>query len=139
MRLRLTAVAAVLAIAAVGVGAGCGGDDDDNGGGTTAAEGQLNTIESGKLIVGSDIPYAPFELGREPNYTGLDIDLVNEIGKRLGLTVEIQDTSFDTIFRDLAQGKFDMVASATTITPEREKTVDFSNPYFEAEQSLMVP
>jgi polar amino acid transport system substrate-binding protein len=138
MRLRLTAVAAVLAIAAVGVGAGCGGDDDDNGGGTTAAEGQLNTIESGKLIVGSDIPYAPFELGREPNYTGLDIDLVNEIGKRLGLTVEVQDTSFDTIFRDLAQGKFDMVASSTTITPERAKTVSFSDPYYLADQSLMV-
>jgi ABC-type amino acid transport substrate-binding protein len=137
MRFRFTAVAAVLAIAAVAVGAGCGGDDD-NGGETTAAEGQLNTIESGKLIVGSDIPYAPFEQGREGNYEGLDIDLVNEIGKRLGLTVEVQDTSFDTIFRDLAQGKFDMVASSTTITPEREKTVSFSDPYYLADQSLMV-
>jgi polar amino acid transport system substrate-binding protein len=140
MRTRLTALLAALAIIAMGAFvAGCGGDDDDdNGGETAAAEGELSTIEPGKLIVGSDIPYPPFEQGRDPNYEGLDIDLVNEIGKRLGLTVEIQDTSFDTIFRDLAQGKFDMVASATTITPEREKTVTFSDPYFLADQSVMV-
>jgi ABC-type amino acid transport substrate-binding protein len=139
MRSRIPVLLAAMALlAGSAFAAGCGGDDDDNGGETTAAEGQLNTIEPGKLIVGSDIPYAPFEQGREPNYEGLDIDLVKEIGSRLGLTVEIQDTSFDTIFRDLAQGKFDMVASATTITPEREKTVSFSDPYYLADQSLMV-
>jgi polar amino acid transport system substrate-binding protein len=138
MRLRLTAALAALAIVATaGFAAGCGGDDDD-GDTTAAAEGELSTIEPGKLTVGSDIPYAPFEQGREGNYEGLDIDLVNEIGKRLGLTVEVQDTSFDTIFRDLAQGKFDMVASSTTITPEREKTVSFSDPYYLADQSVMV-
>jgi ABC-type amino acid transport substrate-binding protein len=47
-------------------------------------------------------------------------------------------TPFDPIFRNLAQGRFDMVASAATITPERERTVDFSQPYFPADQSLMV-
>ena len=52
---------------------------------------------------------------------------------------EFVDTSFDTIFRDLAQGKFDMVASATTITPEREETVDFTNPYYlPSAQSILV-
>jgi polar amino acid transport system substrate-binding protein len=54
------------------------------------------------------------------------------------VTPKIEDTSFDTIFRDLAQGKFDMVASATTITPERQKTVDFSMPYYDSLQSLAV-
>ncbi len=51
---------------------------------------------------------------------------------------EFEDTSFDTIFRDLAQGKFEAVASAATITPEREKTVDFTNPYYESEQAILV-
>ena len=140
MRSRIPVLLAAMALFAGGAfAAGCGGDDDDNGGETTAAEGALNTIEPGKLIVGSDIPYAPFQQGRAPDYLSLDIDLVKEIGKRLGLTVEVQDTSFDTIFRDLAQGKFDMVASSTTITPEREKTVSFfSDPYYLADQSLMV-
>ncbi|HEX6601394.1 MAG TPA: transporter substrate-binding domain-containing protein, partial [Solirubrobacterales bacterium] len=46
--------------------------------------------------------------------------------------------SFDTIFRDLAQGRFEAVASATTITDEREETVDFTNPYYFSEQAILV-
>ena len=52
------------------------------------------------------------------------------IGEKIGREVQFQDTSFDTIFRDLAQGKFEAVASATTITDEREESVDFTNPYY---------
>jgi polar amino acid transport system substrate-binding protein len=128
----------VLAVAAVG----CGDDDDDDGGGgggaDTTAAAELDTLKSGTLTVGSDIPYPPFELGRGPDYDGFDIDIANEIATRLELETEIKDTPFDTIFRDLAQGKFDMVASATTITAEREQTIDFADPYYNAEQSILV-
>jgi polar amino acid transport system substrate-binding protein len=129
MRLRLVGVAAALAIAVMAVGAGCGGDDDDNGGGGGG----------GTLTVGSDIPFPPFEQGNAPNYTGYDIDVINEVGKRIDRTIKIQDTAFDTIFTDLANGKFDAVISAATITADREKTVDFSDPYYEANQALVVP
>ncbi|MGH3113374.1 MAG: basic amino acid ABC transporter substrate-binding protein [Gaiellaceae bacterium] len=133
----LLLIAAVLALALTA--AGCGDDDDDGGDTTGAAAGEeLDTKEPGTLIVGSDIPFPPFELGREPNYDGYDIDLVNEIAERLDLEVQIEDTGFAAIFRDLAQDKFDMVVAATTITPEREKIVDFSNPYYFADQSLLV-
>jgi polar amino acid transport system substrate-binding protein len=135
MRLRLTAVAAVLAIAAIGVGAGCGGDDDDNGG---DGGGDLGLIQEGQLLVGTDTPFPPFEIGQPPNISGYDIELVNAIAERLGLDVTYQDTSFDTIFRDTAQGKFDMAVAASTITAEREQTVDFSDPYYKANQSLIV-
>lgn len=115
----------------------CGGDDDEGGDGGAAA--QFDTISEGKLTVGSDIPYAPFEFGREPNYKGFDVDLVTEIGKRVGINdVEFVKTPFDTIFRNLVQGKFDLVATASTITEERKKTVDFSDPYLAADQSLLV-
>jgi ABC-type amino acid transport substrate-binding protein len=128
-------VVAILALAAaVFVAAGCG-DDDGGGGGGGAG---LNTITEGELRVGSDIPYAPFEFGREPDYEGFDVDIVNEIAKRLDLEAKFIKTPFDPIFRNLAQGRFDMVASAATITPEREGTVAFSVPYFNADQSLMV-
>jgi polar amino acid transport system substrate-binding protein len=115
--------------------AGCG-DDDNNGDG--ADTGSIKTIQSGTLTVGSDIPYKPFEFGRAPDYEGFDVDLVNEIANRLDLDPKFVKTPFDPIFRNLAQGRFDMVASAATITPERLKTVDFSEPYFPADQSLMV-
>lgn len=127
---RVRLVLAAFGLSAALIAAGCG--DSGGGGG-----GSLGTITDGTLVVGSDIPYPPFESGRSAStYTGYDIDLVNEIAKRLDLKVEVQDTSFDTIFRDLAQGKFDMVASATTITPERQQEVDFSQGYYETDQSL---
>ena len=59
----------------------------------------------------------PFEFGQAPDYEGFDVDVVNAIAKTLGpARREFVKTPFDTIFRNLAQGKFDMVASASTIT-----------------------
>jgi ABC-type amino acid transport substrate-binding protein len=125
----LTAVALT---SAASLATGCG-DDDDNGG--TAAGGGNG---GGTLTVGSDIPFPPFEQGKAPNYTGFDVELVEAIAEEIGRKAEFQDTSFETIFRDLAQGKFEMVASASTITPEREKTVDFTDPYYLSEQAILV-
>jgi polar amino acid transport system substrate-binding protein len=139
-RLLLLFITALLLLVGTALTA-CGDDDDDDGGGggtQTTATAEIETQKPGTLLVGSDIPYPPFESGRAPDYDGFDIDITNEIASRLELEVEYEDTSFDTIFRDLAQGKFDMVASATTITPEREKTVDFSDPYYNAAQSILV-
>lgn len=131
---RLTALFAVLLLAIASlVVAGCGGDDDTTGDTTSAGGGGGET-----LTVGSDIPYPPFEQGKEGNYTGFDVELMEAIGEKIGRTPEFQDTSFDTIFLDLAQGKFEAVASATTITDEREKTVDFTNPYYLSEQAILV-
>lgn len=133
----LMALAVTLALTA----AGCGGNDGGGGGaGTTGgtATAQLDTIQKGTLTVGSDIPYKPFEFGRAPDYEGFDVEVVNEVGKRIGLKPKFEKTPFDTIFRNLAQRKFDMVASSVTITDERKRTVDFSVPYFPADQSLMV-
>jgi ABC-type amino acid transport substrate-binding protein len=122
-------VALVGLLATAMIAAGCGDDDE---------EGELGLIQEGQLLVGTDTPFRPFEIGQPPDITGYDIDVVNEVADRIGLEVEYQDTSFDTIFRDTAQGKFDMAVAASTITDERERTVDFSDPYYEANQSLVV-
>lgn len=126
-------IAALVLVTTLLVAAGCG--DDDGGGGSSS---NLNTITEGKLRVGSDIPYKPFEFGQAPDYQGFDVDVVNAIADKLNLEAEFVKTPFDTIFRNLAQDRFDMVASASTITAEREKEVDFSDSYFPADQSLMV-
>ena len=131
---RLTALLAVLAVVVVSlVVAGCGGSDDDSTTGSGDGGGAGET-----LAVGSDIPYPPFEQGKPGDYTGFDIELMEAIAEKIGRTAEFQDTSFDTIFRDLAQGRFEAVASATTITDEREETVDFTNPYYFSEQAILV-
>jgi ABC-type amino acid transport substrate-binding protein len=131
---RLTALLAVflLALASLAV-AGCGSSDDDTTGGGGGGGGG-----SEPLTVGSDIPYPPFEQGKSGNYTGFDIELMEAIGEKIGRTPEFQDTSFETIFRDVQQGKFEAVISAATITEEREKAVDFSNPYYLSEQAVLV-
>jgi polar amino acid transport system substrate-binding protein len=126
---------AALAIAALPMlAAGCGGGDDN---GTTGGGGGGGE----KLTVGSDVPYPPFEeFGKtKTEFKGFDVEVVEAIAAKIGREPEFIDTSFDTIFRDLAQGKFDMVASATTITDEREETVDFTNPYYlPSAQSIVV-
>jgi ABC-type amino acid transport substrate-binding protein len=139
-KLRTPFLAFLLALLVAATAAiGCGDDEEESGGGEPTAQGEeLDTLEPGVLTVGSDIPYRPFEFGEAPDYEGFDIDLINEIGERLGLEIQVEKTPFGTIFRDLAQGQFDAVVSATTITPDREEVVDFSDPYFQANQALVV-
>lgn len=141
---RLTAWLAVLLVGAVAlVVAGCGGGGSTTSGTTGAeksAEGGGAAEEGGgeKLTVGSDIPYPPFEQGKKGSYTGFDVELMDAIGKEIGREPEFIDSSFETIFRDVAQGKFEAVMSAATITPEREKVVAFSLPYYLSEQAILV-
>lgn len=133
---RLTALFAVLLLAlasVVAIGCGGGSDSTTSGGSETSAGGGGEP-----LTVGSDIPYPPFEQGKPGNYAGFDVELMEAIGEKIGRTAEFQDTSFETIFRDVAQGKFEAVISAATITEEREKAVDFSSPYYLSEQAVLV-
>jgi ABC-type amino acid transport substrate-binding protein len=132
---RLTALFAVFLVAIASlVVAGCGGGDDSTSKESTSAAGGGGL----KLFIGSDIPYPPFEQGKPGEYTGFDIELMEAIAGKMGRNPEFQDTSFETIFRDVAQGKFEAVISAATITEEREKAVDFSNPYYLSEQAVLV-
>jgi polar amino acid transport system substrate-binding protein len=129
-----TLLAAVMVLVVALFAAGCGDSDDESTSGGGGGGGE-------KLTVGSDVPYPPFEeFGKtKSEFKGFDIELVEALAKKIGRTPEFKDTSFDTIFRDLAQGKFDMVASATTITAEREESVDFTNPYYlPSAQSIVV-
>jgi polar amino acid transport system substrate-binding protein len=128
-------LACLTLVAGALIAAGCGGDDDDDDG---VAAGEPELITEGTLTVGTDTPFPPFEIGQPPEITGYDIDVMNAVAEKLELTPEYEDTSFDTIFRDVAQGRFDITAAASTITPGRERTVDFSDPYYEAQQALVV-
>lgn len=147
-KMRLAAFMAVLLVGVVAlVVAGCGGGSSSSSESATseesteAAGGGEGEEESGggeKLTVGSDIPYPPFEQGKKGSYTGFDVELMEAIGKEIEREPEFIDSSFETIFRDVAQGKFEAVMSAATITEEREKVVSFSLPYYLSEQAILV-
>lgn len=142
-RMRLTALFAVLLVALASVAVACGGGGGSTGEATEATGESTEEAGGGggePLTVGSDVPYPPFEeFGKsKTEFKGFDIELMEAIAEKIGRTAEFQDTSFETIFRDLAQGKFEAVISAATITKEREKAVDFSNPYYLSEQAILV-
>ena len=138
-RARASLLALIAALVALTLAAaGCGDDEEDTGGEDTGGE-DLGLIEEGTLTVGTDTPFPPFEIGQPPDISGYDIEVMNAVAEKLGLEPSYQDADFGTIFRDVAAGQFDIVAAASTITPGREKTVDFSDPYYEAQQALVVP
>lgn len=95
-------------------------------------------ITPGTLTVCSDTSYPPQEnLDANHKPLGSDIDLINEIGKRLGLTVVIKPTNFNSIIPALTGGTCDIIVSAQTITADRQQQVDMI-PYFAAGQSFVV-
>ena len=141
VRSRLLVLVAALAL----LGAACGDDDDveTSATSTTAAGGgtpgeNLDLVSEGKLTACTDIPYAPFEFEQDGKFDGIDIELVRAVAGRLGLTAEFKDVDFDTIFAALGAGECDIVASSVSITPERLETLDFSEGYYEINQSLLV-
>ncbi len=106
---------------------------------TPTEEGKIRLVEEGFLTVGSDIAYPPFEYTDEKTgeYTGFDIDLMTEIANRMGLKAKFVNTAWDGIIPGLLSDKYDVICSAMTITEERAKQVDFSDPYFEAKQVIL--
>ena len=90
-------------------------------------------------VVGTDAAYAPFESQNEKGeIVGFDIDLIKAIAAKAGIEIKVVNTPWEGIFNTLAQGDRDMLVSAITITEERKQTVDFSAPYFNAEQLIAV-
>lgn len=119
--------------------ASCGGGDDSA---PSASEDAL--VKAGTLTVCSDVPYPPFEdfdKSSASGFKGFDIDIVQAVADGLDLKLAVKDSSFDGLQsgQALNAGQCDLAASAMTITPEREKNLDFSTSYYDSKQSLLVP
>jgi polar amino acid transport system substrate-binding protein len=115
-------LAAMLAIPLV---AGCGG-----------VSGQ--TLQPGKLTMGSDTSYPPFESMEGTKPVGFDVEVAQAIAKKMGVTLDVIPTAWDGIIPGLKTKKYDVIMSAMTITPDRQKQINFSNPYIDSDQSLAV-
>jgi len=90
-------------------------------------------------VVGTDAAYAPFESQNEKGeIVGFDIDVVKAAALKGGFEVKFLNTPWEGIFNSVAQGDRDMLVSSITITPERQQTLDFSMPYFDAQQLIAV-
>jgi polar amino acid transport system substrate-binding protein len=96
---------------------------------------------AGKTVTfATDATWPPMEMvDASKKVVGFEIDLMNEIAKEAGFTPVYKNTAWDGIFAGLAAGKYDAVLSSVTITEERKKQFDFSDPYISVGQILVVP
>ena len=134
-------IALIAALFATALVAGCGDDDDDDATTEeTTASGDFETIEEGVLSVGTDAPYPPFLTSTpdKPDFSGYEVELFNAVAENLGYEVQYTNTGFNTIFRDTANGLFDTAVASSTIDAEREQVVDFTVPFYEASNALLV-
>jgi ABC-type transport system substrate-binding protein/ABC-type amino acid transport substrate-binding protein len=95
--------------------------------------------EAKKFVIASDAAFPPMEFVDEnKNIVGFDVDLITAIAKDQGFEFEIKNTAWDGIFAGLEGGEYDGILSAVTITDERKEQYDFSEPYINAGQSVVV-
>ncbi len=115
--------------------AGCATDEDK-----TEVEGGAKVIEAGKLTVCTHLPYEPFQYNEGGEVVGFDVDLMDLVAKELDLEQEIFNTPFEKIETgvSMSQGDCDVAAAGMTITEDRAEVMDFSDPYFDATQALLV-
>ncbi len=112
----------------------CGSTTTD----TTKTEGESSdAAETTKttLVVGVSADYAPFEFmypdeSGELVYGGIDISVAQYVADELGLTMQVENMSFDNLLTSLDKGDFDIVLSAMEATPDRLENADFSDPYY---------
>ncbi len=125
-------LAAVAALALVG----CSSTATDD---TAAGADGVSLITPGTLTVCTNPPYEPFEYKDGDTIVGLDIDVVQQVADDLGVTLTLVETGFDGIQSGAAlnANQCDVVASGITITEERAGKLDFSDPYFDANQGLL--
>ncbi|ACR78849.1 MULTISPECIES: basic amino acid ABC transporter substrate-binding protein [Kosmotoga] len=89
-------------------------------------------------VVGTSADFPPFEYVENGEFKGFDMDLIRAIADEMGFNIKIVDMSFDSLIAALVSGNLDIVIAGMTITAEREAVVDFSKPYWTADQSIIV-
>jgi polar amino acid transport system substrate-binding protein len=99
----------------------------------------LTAAPAAELKVGANIGNVPWEFqDSSGKLVGFEIDLVNEIAKRLGTTANIVNIPFTGLFGAVQSGQIDAAVSSITITPKRLGSVSFAQPYYDSDQSLTV-
>ena len=102
--------------------AGCGGGDK-----------KAPAVQAPKVLkVGTEPTFAPFEFQKEGSkeFDGFDMDLIRAIGKQLNMKVEILNMGFDALIPAINAGNIDLAIAGMSITPDRQKAVDMSDPYY---------
>lgn len=113
--------------------------------GTCAFADKLDDIKAkGKLVVGSEVTFAPYEFWYtdpetgEEKLSGFEMDLARGLAQELGVELELVDMAFSGLITALRTDELDVIISGMAIKPDREEVVDFSTPYYIGQQTMVV-
>ncbi|MCF6136824.1 basic amino acid ABC transporter substrate-binding protein [Pseudalkalibacillus berkeleyi] len=127
MKKSIKSLFALTMVGMLAILAACGGSDSGSG------------DKGKKLEVVTDAAYAPFEYMDKGEITGFDIDFLNAVMKEAGYESEFKNIGWDPLFAEIQGEKADLAISAITINEERKESFDFSTPYFESTNMILVP
>lgn len=96
------------------------------------------TYDNGTLVAATNATFPPYEYYEDEKATGIDIDIITAIADKLGMKVEISDMEFDAIINSVNSGKADVGIAGLTVTEDRLKSIDFSDPYTNSKQVIIV-
>ena len=139
--------AAILALAAAGMvmAGGCGSSQPaKSSAGNSSQSALMQKIKKdGKLVVGTASGFPPYEfldtsVKDQKKIDGIDMKLAEAVAQKLGVKLEVQDMTFQSLLSSITTGKVDIAISAINPTEERKKTVDFSHNYLEGKQTLLI-
>lgn len=103
---------------------------------TGCTRGELK--DKNKLIMATNAEFQPFEYMDNGKIVGIDVDMATQIAKDMNVKLEIQNMNFDSVVAAVASGKADVGIAGISKDPTREKSVDFSDPYYDASQMIIV-
>lgn len=110
---------------------GCGGSGD-------AAGSNTDNAQSEKLVWGTNAAFEPYEYMSGSEVVGIDAEIADAIAQKLGMEAAVENMDFDAIIPAVTTGKVDMGLAGMTVSEERLNNVNFSDPYVEAGQAIVV-
>ena len=93
---------------------------------------------NGKLVMATNAEFEPYEYREDGKIVGIDVEMATAVADKLGMELEIQDMQFDSIITAVQSGKADMGVAGMTVTEDRLKNINFSDPYTTATQVIIV-
>ncbi|WP_010529969.1 transporter substrate-binding domain-containing protein [Lentibacillus jeotgali] len=117
----------------------CGSGGDAASSGDSEGDSSDDSSLKDSYTVATDSSFVPFEFKEDGEYVGFDIDLINAIADEAGFDINLEVTNFDGIIPGLQTGSFDIAIAGISITEERAKKIDYSDPYYESGLAIGVP
>ena len=94
--------------------------------------------KAGKLVMATSPDFPPFESLEGNKVVGIEVEILEKFAKEIGVELEIEQMDFDSVLPGIQSGKYDVGVSGITITEDRKKNADFTDPYFMASQAIVV-